>query len=107
MHDDLRYTFVVSVNAKLTPAKDVDLINIGLLTDPEYHEVIESVKDQKVQAKIMRPGEDGWHPKNKRTVRSVTKIFGGFTTTIQLQMTELDVNEVNSNPVLAEGVEWT
>lgn len=103
--DMAKYTFIMSKNAKLTPIKDVDLVNIGIMTDPEYHEYLNMHKAERT--KIYRIGEDGWIPRNGRTIRSTQKLFAGLTTTVQIQISELDVNEINQNPHLSDGVKWT
>jgi len=102
-----KYTFIITINAKLTPVKDASLVNLGILTDPEYHEYLQSTKSDSTKTKILRYGENGWMPRNPRTVRSVAKLFGGMKTTIQLQFSECDIDEINKLTALTDGVEWT
>jgi len=104
--DFKKYTFLISISTKLAPMKDHELLNLAVMTDPTYHQAMQQFK--KNPSHVLKPGEGGWQPRNGRTVRTKAKIFGGLgTTTLQMQFTEIDVEQINNDPTLALGVKWT
>jgi len=99
-----KYTFVNSKICVLAPTRRLELLNIDLMVNPDYQQVVQSYGNDRIH--IMRRGEKGWEPRNNRTVRAVTRIVGSWNMTVQNQISEYPVEKVNADPILNHGLKW-
>jgi len=99
-----QYTFIISKNSNLAPFKKIESCNIALMLSKEYQETVQCHGGNDVT--VVQPGEGGWQPKNEYTLRCVSKKGAGLKFTVQTQMTQYDVEKVNSNPLLSDGIKW-
>merc|ERR550534_132064 len=92
----MKYTFIVTKACALAPTKNMNLLGVDLLVDPDYQQHVQSFGNERIH--IMRKGENGWQPKNNRTVRAVTQLVGSFNITIQNQCSVFPIDVINADP---------
>jgi len=99
-----KYTYIATKACVFAPTKHMNLINIDLLVNPDYQQHVQSWGSDRIH--IMRAGEDGWQPKNDRTIRAVTHVVGSFNITLQNQCSICPIDIVNNDPALNHGLQW-
>jgi len=102
-----KYTFIYQTNIRMMCTKDINLVTPEEMASFELNTKVHCFKHANERPKVLRAGEDGWQPRNNRTSRTVAPGILGMKITVQLQFSEMNIDEINSNQILSEGITWT